>query len=120
MLASSRLPHGACRDAMPAPACNRPRQRHAIGTQAWAGTIDARPRVESMNRVPFLFASSTPMAQRHRAFAWDASPLGPPQAWDAALKTLVPIMLASNQAMFIVWGPSRTLLYNDAYGEILG
>ena len=73
-----------------------------------------------MKRVPFLFASATPMAQRHRAFAWDASPLGPPEAWDAALKTLVPIMLASNQAMFIVWGPSRTLLYNDPYGEILG
>jgi PAS domain S-box-containing protein len=28
-------------------------------------------------------------------------------------------MLSSKQAMFIVWGPERTLLYNDAYAEIL-
>ena len=28
-------------------------------------------------------------------------------------------MLSSNQAMFIAWGPDRTLLYNDAYSEIL-
>ena len=28
-------------------------------------------------------------------------------------------MLASSQPMFIVWGPSRTLLYNDGYAEIL-
>jgi PAS domain S-box-containing protein len=28
-------------------------------------------------------------------------------------------MLSSNQAMFVAWGPGRTLLYNDAYAEIL-
>ncbi|HEY8381333.1 MAG TPA: PAS domain-containing protein, partial [Microvirga sp.] len=28
-------------------------------------------------------------------------------------------MLTSNQAMFIAWGTERTLLYNDAYAEIL-
>jgi PAS domain S-box-containing protein len=28
-------------------------------------------------------------------------------------------MLSSNQAMFIAWGTERTLLYNDAYAEIL-
>ncbi len=28
-------------------------------------------------------------------------------------------MLASNQAMFIAWGPQRTFLYNDAYAQIL-
>lgn len=59
------------------------------------------------------------MAERHRAFPWEASSLGPPSAWDTALKTLVPIMLASNQPMFMVWGESRTLLYNDPYAEIL-
>ena len=60
------------------------------------------------------------MAARHRDYAWERSPLGPPGSWDSALKTLVPLMLASNQPMFIVWGPARTLLYNDPYGEILG
>jgi len=60
------------------------------------------------------------MADRHRAFPWEKSPLGTPDHWPAALRALVPVMLVSNQPMFIVWGPSRTLLYNDAYAEILG
>lgn len=59
------------------------------------------------------------MAERHREFPWDTSPLGPPHTWDTALKTLVPIMLASTQPMFLVWGESRTLLYNDPYADIL-
>jgi PAS domain S-box-containing protein len=28
-------------------------------------------------------------------------------------------MLGSNQPMFVAWGPHRTLIYNDAYAEIL-
>ena len=72
-----------------------------------------------MKRTPFLFDAGTPMAQRMQAFAWADTSLGAPAGWDAALKTLVPIMLASSQPMFVVWGPARTLLYNDAYGEIL-
>lgn len=72
-----------------------------------------------MKRTPYLFAAGTPMAARHRTFPWESSSLGPPHEWDTALKTLVPIMLASNQPMFVVWGESRTLLYNDPYAEIL-
>lgn len=59
------------------------------------------------------------MGERLRATDWESTPLGEPQGWDGALKTLVPIMLASNQPMFMVWGASRSLLYNDAYAEIL-
>ncbi|HWI25139.1 MAG TPA: PAS domain-containing protein, partial [Lysobacter sp.] len=73
-----------------------------------------------MKRVPFLFSIDTPMAERLRTFAWAGSPIGEPAGWDTALKTLVPMMLASNQPMCVVWGPSRTLLYNDAYAELLG
>jgi PAS domain S-box-containing protein len=72
-----------------------------------------------MNRTPYLFVARTPMAERLRNTDWTSTPLGPPQDWDAALKTLVPIMLASNQPMFVVWGATRSLIYNDAYGEIL-
>ncbi len=50
---------------------------------------------------------------------WSSSPLGVPEGWPQPLKTLVELMLASNQAMFVAWGPERTLLYNDAYAEIL-
>ncbi len=54
-----------------------------------------------------------------RAHNWSATPLGPPELWQEGLKTLVGVMLGSNQPMFIAWGPERTLLYNDAYAEIL-
>lgn len=54
-----------------------------------------------------------------RACDWSASPLGPAHTWPLPLKTLVGVMLGSNQPMFLAWGDSRTLLYNDAYAEIL-
>lgn len=48
------------------------------------------------------------------------TPLGDPTHWPTPLLTLVAVMLASNQPMFVAWGPERTLLYNDAYAPILG
>lgn len=54
-----------------------------------------------------------------RAHPWADGPLGPPGAWPAELRTLLGIMLGSSQPMFVAWGPGRTLLYNDAYAEIL-
>src|ERR671920_572197 len=54
-----------------------------------------------------------------RAHDWRATPLGSPDGWPQGLKTLVGVMLGSNQPMFIAWGPERTLLYNDAYMQIL-
>lgn len=60
------------------------------------------------------------MGARLRAFAWEQTPLGASAAWPSSLKTLVGIMLASNQPMFVAWGATRTLIYNDCYAEILG
>jgi PAS domain-containing protein len=54
-----------------------------------------------------------------RALDWSASPLGPPSTWPQPLKTLLNIVMGSNQPMFIAWGEASTLLYNDAYAEIL-
>ena len=59
------------------------------------------------------------LGERLRATDWAPTPLGPVDAWPAALRTLVSLMLASNQPMYIVWGPSRTFLYNDHYATIL-
>ncbi|CAA9484983.1 MAG: hypothetical protein AVDCRST_MAG39-272 [uncultured Sphingomonadaceae bacterium] len=55
-----------------------------------------------------------------RATEWDGTPLGAVERWPAPLRTLVGVMLGANQPMFVVWGVARTLLYNDAYGAILG
>jgi hypothetical protein len=54
-----------------------------------------------------------------RAYEWAATPLGAPDGWPEGLKILVAVMLGSNQPMFISWGWQRTLLYNNAYAEIL-
>ena len=55
-----------------------------------------------------------------RAHDWAATPLGPPAAWPQPLQTLVGVMLGAEQPMFVAWGPQRVLLFNDAYGPLLG
>ena len=66
------------------------------------------------------FADNDVLSQRMRAYDWKNSPIGPVERWPVALLTLVGIMLRAKQPMFIVWGPSFTLLYNNAYRAILG
>lgn len=51
---------------------------------------------------------------------WSESALGPLDTWPQSLRTAVSIILQSRFPMFLSWGPSRALLYNDAYAEILG
>ena len=72
---------------------------------------------DPLNRV---FHGGGRMGERMRGFDWSKTPVGTPQSWPAALKTLVEIMLAAKQPMFTVWGPARTLLYNDSYMTLLG
>ena len=55
-----------------------------------------------------------------RAHDWSATPLGPPETWPQSLRTVVGLMLASRQAMFVAWGPDLTFLYNDGYAPIFG
>lgn len=56
-----------------------------------------------------------------RAYDWGASPLGEPHTWDIQLQTLVGIVLAAQQPMYVVWGPEQIVIYNDAnaltYGQ---
>ena len=54
-----------------------------------------------------------------RAFDWSTTPLGTPETWPQPLKTLVTLMLASDQAMFVTWGPEHTIIYNDDYAPML-
>jgi PAS domain S-box-containing protein len=55
-----------------------------------------------------------------REHDWSNSPLGHPETWPQALKTLVGVALGSRQPMLIVWGKERTTLYNDGYAEMCG
>ena len=67
-----------------------------------------------------FFTENSEVGALMRAHDWSSSPLGLPEGWAMPLRTLVAVMLGSHQPMFVVWGPARTLLYNDAYAEILG
>ena len=55
-----------------------------------------------------------------RAHDWANSGLGSVADWPQPLKTLVGVILAASQPMFIAWGPERLMLYNDAYAALMG
>ena len=70
--------------------------------------------------LPAFLSGGGEMGARIRDHDWRASPLGDPHAWPPSLQTLVALMLASRQPMFIAWGGAQTWLYNDAFEPILG
>ena len=55
-----------------------------------------------------------------RTLDWSLTPLGKPDRWPQQLKTLLGVILASGQPMFILWGSHRTFFYNDAFIPIAG
>ena len=77
------------------------------------------PSHAAMSVAAQLFEGGGEMGERMLALDWSETPLGPIENWPPALKVLVPLMLKSRQAMFIIWGDENTLLYNDRYAEIL-
>jgi PAS domain S-box-containing protein len=72
------------------------------------------------NRPPSFLAGGGRVGELLRAHRWDRTPLGDPAGWPQSLKTIVQIMQASSQPMFVTWGPQRTLIYNESYSQILG
>lgn len=92
---------------------------HALGVSAFPERrVAAEPG--PLNVETGFLSGGGAMGTLIRAHDWSASPLGVPEGWAQPLKTLVGVMLTSNQPMFVAWGPSRALLYNDMYAEILG
>ncbi len=59
------------------------------------------------------------MAELIRAKNWGSTPLGPIDTWSETLVAAVNILLFTPFPSAIYWGPSLTLLYNDAYRPIL-
>jgi PAS domain S-box-containing protein len=67
-----------------------------------------------------VFTGGGEMADRLRAFDWEASPLGTPDQWPHVLRSAVGICLHSSVPTAIYWGPELRLLYNDAWAPIPG
>jgi len=55
-----------------------------------------------------------------RGHDWSTSPLGRPDSWPHALRTVVGLMLNSKFPMFVAWGDDLGFLYNDSYLSVLG
>lgn len=55
-----------------------------------------------------------------RGHDWSTSPLGQPESWPQSLRSMVGMLINSKFPMFLAWGTDFSMLYNDAYGEILG
>ena len=73
-----------------------------------------------MSLIESVFAGDSDMAARMRAFVWSTTDLGPVEEWSQSLRACVRIMLGSGHPMLISWGPDYTMLYNDAYGVVVG
>src|SRR6185312_1788704 len=71
------------------------------------------------NGLPFL-KDGGEMGRLIRSFNWQATPLGSPGNWPAALKQTVSMMLTVNFPVLICWGSEYTQLYNDHFRPING
>jgi PAS domain S-box-containing protein len=67
-----------------------------------------------------IFAGPGEMRARCRAFAWEATPLGPVETWPQSLRTAVGTTLASAFPGIVLWGPELVQIYNDSYIPFLG
>lgn len=55
-----------------------------------------------------------------RNYNWSETSLGPISEWPTSLKTIVRLVLTSQQPMCLFWGPDLINIYNDAYLPMLG
>ena len=67
-----------------------------------------------------FFAGTGVTAQLLWARDWSTSPLGPMEQWPYSLRAMVNLVLGSAFPMFVAWGPTLALLYNDPYAKLAG
>ncbi|HEX8536959.1 MAG TPA: GAF domain-containing protein, partial [Cystobacter sp.] len=71
------------------------------------------------NSLDFL-AGGGEMGALMRAKDWSQTPFGPVETWSPALRSAVGICLGSRFPIVLYWGPTRALLYNDAWSPVPG
>ncbi|MDC0714823.1 ATP-binding protein [Stigmatella sp. ncwal1] len=67
-----------------------------------------------------VVAGGSEMGERIRAMDWTGTPLGPVEHWPQSLRSALSICLGSSFPIALYWGPSFTLIYNDAWSPIAG
>ncbi len=63
---------------------------------------------------------ATGMRAHVRNTDWSATPLGSRKNWPASLNLVLELIMASGFPMAVRWGPDLIMIYNDAYGRLLG
>ncbi|MEU0839744.1 SpoIIE family protein phosphatase [Streptomyces sp. NPDC005962] len=67
-----------------------------------------------------LFAEGGALGRVMSGIDWSATSLGSTDAWPPRLVEALRIVLFTEQAMAVFWGPEYTMLYNEGYAEIIG
>lgn len=67
-----------------------------------------------------IFDQAGSLEAAYRAVDWDAHPLGAPRTWSPTLRSTLRLVLASRFPITLLWGTDYTLLYNEAYVELIG
>ncbi len=62
-----------------------------------------------------LFDPQTDIGRALAAVDWPATPLGPVEHWPTSLRNVVRLLLGSQFAMWMGWGPELIFLCNEAY-----
>ena len=90
----------------------------SIGPGSIAEPVGAS-ELRSGSASPSVRASGGEMGAAIRAFDWSRTPLGAIEDWPLSLRTAANIGLSSRFAILVWWGPEFTMIYNDAYREII-
>ena len=69
-------------------------------------------------RLPFGPAAE--LRTHYEAADWAATPLGAPAEWPRALRRALEMALETRFAVLLVWRPELTMLYNQAYADLVG
>ena len=86
-----------------------------------AGPIQVRVEpLDAGDAARRLFAAGGEMGALMAGLDWDLTPVGPVAEWSQNLKTVISLLLTSQQPIFVWWGPDLVQFYNDAYRPILG
>lgn len=75
--------------------------------------------ISSSSLMP-LFARGGESGADICARQWADTPMGPLSHWSATLRAALGMMLGSPESLYLIWGPSLTFFFNDAYRPILG
>jgi PAS domain S-box-containing protein len=68
---------------------------------------------------PFL-AGGGALGALIKEFDWQATPVGPLEAWPAHMKAATALMLRSRVPIVMLWGPAGVMIYNEAYSGFAG